>query len=52
MRLHDWVFATASWRPQDGQDGGEDGGEDGADSDVAEEVMQGVGAYVMGRKMQ
>jgi dihydrofolate reductase len=43
MRLHDRVFATASWRRQHGQDG--------ANPDVAEEVMQGGGAYVMGRKM-
>jgi dihydrofolate reductase len=47
MRLHDWVFATASWRRQHG----EEGGEDGADSEVADEVMQGVGAYIMGRHM-
>jgi dihydrofolate reductase len=47
MRLHAWVFATASWRRQHG----EEGGEDGPDSQVAEEVMQGVGAYVMGRHM-
>ena len=47
MRLHDWVFATASWRRQQG----EEGGVEGADSDVADEVMQGVGAYIMGRKM-
>ncbi len=47
MRLHDWVFATAGWRRQHG----EEGGEDGSDSEVAAEVMQGVGAYVMGRKM-
>ncbi|HEX9094834.1 MAG TPA: dihydrofolate reductase family protein [Candidatus Dormibacteraeota bacterium] len=47
MRLHDWVFATSSWRRQQGQDGGVDG----VDSEVADEVMQGVGAFVMGRKM-
>jgi dihydrofolate reductase len=47
MRLHDWVFATASWRRQQGLDGGEDG----PDSQVAHEVVQGVGAYIMGRKM-
>lgn len=47
MRLHDWVFATASWRRQHE----EDGGADDADSEVAEEVMHGVGAYIMGRKM-
>lgn len=47
MRLHDWVFATASWRRQHS----EQGGEDGPDSEVAEDVMKGVGAYVMGRHM-
>jgi dihydrofolate reductase len=47
MRLHDWVFATSSWRRQHG----EDGGVDGADSDVADELFRDVGAYIMGRKM-
>jgi dihydrofolate reductase len=47
MRLHDWAFATSSWRRQQG----EGGGEDGADSEVIDEVVQGVGAYIMGRKM-
>jgi dihydrofolate reductase len=47
MRLHEWVFATSSWRAQHGQDGGERN----ADDDVADEVIQGVGAYIMGRKM-
>jgi dihydrofolate reductase len=47
MRLHDWVFATASWREQQGLTGGERS----VDSDVADEVVQNVGAYIMGRKM-
>jgi len=47
MRLHDWVFATASWRRQQGLEGGVNS----ADSEVAAEVVQGVGAYIMGRKM-
>ena len=47
MRLHEWLFATSSWRRQQGQEGGEDG----ADSQVVDEVVQGVGAYIMGRKM-
>ena len=47
MRLHEWVFTTASWRRQEGLEGGEDG----PDSDVAAEVSQGIGAYIMGRKM-
>jgi dihydrofolate reductase len=46
-RLHEWAFATASWREQHGREGGERN----ADSDVLDEVVQGVGAYIMGRKM-
>ena len=47
MRLHEWAFATDAWRGRHGQDGGERS----ADSEVAEEVMQGIGAFIMGRKM-
>jgi dihydrofolate reductase len=47
MRLHQWVFETAGWREQHGQEGGGQS----ADSEVAEEVFRNVGAYVMGRKM-
>jgi dihydrofolate reductase len=47
MRLHEWAFATASWREQHGLEGGEHT----ADAKVVEEVVQGVGAYIMGRKM-
>lgn len=47
MRINERVFAAAGWRRQQG----EQGGEDGPDSEVAEEVMQGIGAYVMGRHM-
>jgi dihydrofolate reductase len=47
MRLHEWVFETASWRAQQGLEGGEHT----ADSAVADEVAKGVGAYIMGRKM-
>ncbi len=47
MRLHQWVFATASWREQHG----EAGGARTVDSDVLDEVVQNVGAYIMGRKM-
>ena len=46
-RLHDWVVATAAWRRQQG----EEGGIEGVDSEVAAEVVQNIGAYVMGRKM-
>jgi dihydrofolate reductase len=45
--LHEWVVATASWREQHDKEGGERN----ADSQVAEEVVQNVGAYIMGRKM-
>jgi dihydrofolate reductase len=47
LRLHEWVFPTASWRRQQGIAGGVEG----ADSEVAGEVAQGIGAYIMGRKM-
>jgi dihydrofolate reductase len=47
MRLHQWVFDTDSWREQHGLEGGERN----ADAEVVDEVLQGVGAYIMGRKM-
>jgi dihydrofolate reductase len=47
MRLHEWLFATASWRAQHGQEGGLRN----ADADVVEEATAGVGAYIMGRRM-
>jgi dihydrofolate reductase len=47
MRLHEWVFATHSWRAQHGLTGGEHN----ADAEVVEEVVDGVGAYIMGRRM-
>jgi len=47
MRLHEWAFATESWRRQQGLQGGERS----ADAEVIDEVVQGVGAYIMGRKM-
>jgi dihydrofolate reductase len=47
MRLHEWAFATDSWRSQQGLDGGAHT----ADAEVIEEVVQGIGAYIMGRKM-
>ena len=46
-RLHEWAFATDTWREQHGSGGGESN----ADAEVAEEVVQDVGAYIMGRKM-
>lgn len=47
MRLHEWVFNTASWRAQHGREGGEQS----PDDDVAADAMRGVGAHIMGRKM-
>jgi dihydrofolate reductase len=46
-RLHEWVTKTASWRAQHGMSGGEQS----ADSEVIDEVVQNVGAYIMGRNM-
>ncbi|HVP00954.1 MAG TPA: dihydrofolate reductase family protein [Solirubrobacteraceae bacterium] len=47
MRLHEWVFQTASWRAMHGQDGGERS----ADDRVVEQAFGGIGAHVMGRNM-
>jgi dihydrofolate reductase len=47
MRLHQWVFKTDSWRGAHG----EEGGERTPDSVVVEEVVENVGAYIMGRNM-
>jgi len=47
MRLHQWLFDTVSWRERHGQAGGARN----ADSGVLDEVVQNVGAYIMGRKM-
>jgi dihydrofolate reductase len=45
--LHEWVFATASWRERHGRTGGESN----ADSEVVEEGLRSTGATVMGRRM-
>jgi dihydrofolate reductase len=47
MRLHQWMFDTASWREQHGLGGGQRT----VDDDVVDELVQGFGAYVMGRNM-
>jgi dihydrofolate reductase len=47
MRLHEWAFATDTWNEQHGIDGGGRS----ADSEVAAEMMQGIGAFIMGRNM-
>jgi dihydrofolate reductase len=46
-RLHDWAFSTQSWRAQHGLEGGEPG----VDSQIVADMVKGVGAYIMGRKM-
>jgi dihydrofolate reductase len=46
-RLHDWVVTTAGWREQHGLEGGEHN----SDSELAAKLTDGVGAYIMGRKM-
>jgi dihydrofolate reductase len=47
MQLHDWAVANAAWRRAHGREEGERN----ASSDVLEQVVAGVGAYVMGRNM-
>jgi dihydrofolate reductase len=47
MRLHQWMFETASWREREG----EKSGAHTADSDVIDEFFENIGAYIMGRKM-
>ena len=48
MRLHEWLFATAAWQRDHGDAAA---GADNPDSEIYEEVTEGVGAYIMGRKM-
>ncbi|GAA3736409.1 dihydrofolate reductase family protein [Micromonospora maritima] len=47
LRLHEWLFATESWRAEHGLNGGERD----VDAELVEEMIEGVGAYVMGRRM-
>jgi dihydrofolate reductase len=47
MRLHQWAFATDAWNEAHGQKAGEPT----ADSKVAAAMMQGIGAFIMGRNM-
>jgi dihydrofolate reductase len=47
MRLHEWAVATEAWRRQHGMEGGERG----PDSEVVDQLFEGVGAYIMGRRM-
>lgn len=47
MRLYQWVFASKAWHEHQGRQGGEQT----VDCQVIEEVLDGVGAYIMGRHM-
>ena len=47
--LHEWVFATKTFRAMHG--GGGEGGESGVDEDFAARAMDGVGAWILGRNM-
>jgi len=47
MRLHEWAFANAAWRESHGLEGGEHN----VDADVTAGLLQGIGAYIMGRNM-
>jgi dihydrofolate reductase len=46
-RLHEWVVPLAAWRGPHGLEGGEVN----ASTPVVEEMLDGVGAYLMGRNM-
>ena len=46
-QLHEWAFATRSWREAHGLSGGETN----VDSEVIEESVGNAGATVMGRRM-
>jgi dihydrofolate reductase len=47
QRLHEWAFATRSWRESHGREGGEEG----LDSDLLQEWIDRTGATIMGRRM-
>ena len=51
LRLHDWAFASGSWREQHGIENDTGGAGRGPDDEVIDEVTRGVGAYIMGRRM-
>jgi dihydrofolate reductase len=46
-QLHEWALAAASWRESHGLEGGEKT----VDDDVMKEIIDRVGATIMGRKM-
>ncbi|MER5539955.1 dihydrofolate reductase family protein [Streptomyces mirabilis] len=47
MRLYQWVFASKAWHEHQNRTGGKRT----VDCQVIEEVLDGVGAYIMGRHM-
>jgi dihydrofolate reductase len=47
MRLHEWALATDTWNEQHGLEAGSRT----ADSDIAAQMMDGIGAFIMGRNM-
>ncbi|WP_200213712.1 dihydrofolate reductase family protein [Micromonospora coerulea] len=47
LRLHEWFFATESWRDRHGLAGGARN----VDAEVVDEMTRDLGAYVMGRRM-
>jgi dihydrofolate reductase len=49
MQLHEWAFATRSFRERHGMD--VEGGERGTDDDLIAESIAASGATVMGRRM-
>lgn len=49
-QLHEWVFATRTFRHVHGM-GDPDDGETGLDDDLAARGSQGVGAHIIGRNM-
>lgn len=46
-RLHEWAFATRTFRQRLGMDGGDEG----LDNDFAAQAVVGIGATIMGRNM-
>src|SRR6266852_4394462 len=50
LRLHEWVFATRSWRETHGVQAGE-AGEAGIDDEFVARGNVNIGATIMGRNM-
>jgi dihydrofolate reductase len=47
MQLHEWAFKLAAWRIPHGREGGEIN----ASTPIVEEMLQNIGATIMGRRM-